>query len=179
MVVNYEHGKIYKITSESIGLVYFGSTARYYLSQRLSDHVNKYKGYIKGKTHYVSSFELLKHEDYKIQLIKNFPCANKRQLTTEEGKYIKNNNCVNKYIPGRTRKEYKIQNKEKIKERMKEYCDQNKEKIKEYRDQNKEKKKEQQSKLYNCACGSIVRWGDKARHFKSIKHCEFVNMPQH
>ena len=161
MVVNYSYGKIYKITSESTGLVYYGSTTRRYLSQRLNKHLYDYKQYLKGNYDYVTSFELLKCEDYKIELIKDFPCANKPQLTTEEGKYIRENECVNKLVPGRTKKEWRKDNIEKIKEKKKEYREDNIEKIKEkdkkyyennkekinertkeYREQNKEKIKE-------------------------------------
>ena len=119
MVVNYSYGKIYKITSESTGLVYYGSTTRRYLSQRLNKHLYDYKQYLKGNYDYVTSFELLKCEDYKIELIKDFPCANKPQLTTEEGKYIRENECVNKLVPGRTKKEWRKDNIEKIKEKKK------------------------------------------------------------
>ena len=189
-MVNYAYGKIYKITSESSGLVYFGSTALYYLSKRLATHIQDYKRYLDGKRGYTTSFKLLERDDYKIQLIKNFPCANKTQLETEEAKYIKENECVNKYIPGRTDKEYREDNIEKIKEKDKKYYENNKEKInenrkeyyeinkdkfKQYNENNKSKINEQKSKSYQCSCGSIVRWGEKARHFKSIKHCQFIN----
>ena len=183
MVINYEHGKIYKITSEKSGLTYYGSTSEYYLSKRLTGHIRKYKCYLNGKYHYCSSFELLKQEDYNIQLIKNFPCANRKQLETEEGKYIRENKCVNKITPGRTQKQYRKDNKEKVKEIDKQYREANKEKQheknKEYNAQNKDMLKEKASKPYQCECGSVVRWGSKLPHFKTVKHCEFVNMPQH
>jgi hypothetical protein len=43
-----------------------------------------------------------------IELIKLFPCNCKKELEKEEGKYIKKykNICVNKFIAGRTVKEY-------------------------------------------------------------------------
>ena len=227
-MVNYEYGKIYKITSESTGLTYYGSTAEYYLSKRLSHHIGQYKRYLNGKSVYVSSFELLKHEDYKMELIKDFPSANKTQLTREEGKYVLENECVNIHIPGRTKKEYSKKyyqdNEEKTKQQQKQYYDQNKEQIKEknkqYRDQNKEQRKEKNkqyvennkehikeynkeyyqnnkehskenreqnkdkinersSKPYHCECGVVVRWNVKARHFKTKKHCEYINMHLH
>ena len=228
-MVNYEYGKIYKITSESTGFVYYGSTAQKYLSQRLSGHLGSYKSYLNGKCDYVTSFELLKCEDYKMELIKYFPSVNKKQLTTEEAKYIRCNDCVNKVIPDRTRKEYhkeyqeqnkeKIneygkeyregqdkeqkkeynkeyyqENKEKIKEHIKEYKEQNEEKIKKYKKQyyqnNKEQRKqyreqyyqnnkERSSKPYHCACGSVIVFAAKSKHFKTNKHCQYINTPQH
>ena len=189
-MVNYSYGKIYMITSEKTGLVYYGSTAEKYLSQRLGKHLSQYKQYLNGKYHYNSSFELLKCEDYKMELIKDFPCNNKTQLTTEEGKYIRENECVNIHIAGRTPKEwyednkekfkeylkeYRQDNKEHIKERMKKYCEDNKEQEKKYREDNKEKIKEQKSRPYTCECGSTIIWGNKAIHFKTKKHCQFIN----
>ena len=177
-MVNYAYGKIYKITSESTGLTYYGSTSEKYLSQRLATHIDYYKRYLKGNHHYITAFELLKQEDYKIELIKNYPSVNKTQLTTEEAKYIRENNCVNRNIPCRTKKEYYQDNKKKIKEYSDAYREQNGEKIKEQnkksREKNKEKIKERKSKNYECACGSIVRWNDKTRHFRSTKHCQHI-----
>ena len=157
-MVNYEYGKIYKITSENSNLVYYGSTSEKYLSSRLSHHLSQYKLYLNGKGNYCSSYKLLEHEDYKMELIKNFPCANRTQLTTEEGNYVKKFECINIQIPGRTkkqyreqhkeqikeqRKEYNIQNKKKIDENNKQYYQNNKKKVNEYREQNKQKIKEQ------------------------------------
>ena len=153
-MVNYKNGKIYKITSESTGLVYYGSTSEKYLSQRLSSHLRKYKRYLNEKSkNYCSSFKVIEQEDYKIELIKDFPCNNKTQLTTEEGNYVRENECVNIQIPGRTRKEY--------------------------REQNKQKNKDRKSKPYTCECGSLVRWGGKLSHFKTKKHCEYINTRLH
>ena len=183
-MVNYAYGKIYKITSESTGLVYYGSTAQYYLSKRLSGHLKSYKRYLNGKNKsYMTSFKLLECEDYNIQLVKDFSCANKRQLTTEEAKYIRENKCVNKIIPDRTAKEYskkyKEEHKEHIKERDRQYKEKNKETIKqnkkEWYQANKSKIKEQESKPYECKCGSTIIWGNKAIHFKTKKHCQFIN----
>jgi hypothetical protein len=72
-------------------------------------------------------------------------------------------------------KEYRENNKEKIKEKAKEYREANKEqtnkKEKEYYELNKEKLKEKMT----CNCGSIFRKGEKARHYKSLKHINFIN----
>ena len=185
-MVNYGYGKIYKITSEKNGLVYYGSTCRYYLSQRLSKHKSNYKCYLNGKGNYVTSYKVLECDDYKIELIKNFPCVNKKQLETEEANYIRNNACVNIQIPGRTIKEYHEDNKErqkkyyqdnkeKYKQNGKEFREQNKEYNKEYFEQNKEHLKELKSKPYTCECGTLIQWCEKARHFRTKKHCEYIN----
>ena len=91
-----------------------------------------YKTYLKtGKTMYTSS-KIYELEDAPyIELIINYPCSSIDELNRVEGKYIRSVDCVNKNIPGRTPKEYREDNKEKIKEKDKKYYQANKEKIKE------------------------------------------------
>lgn len=107
-------------------------------------------------------------------MIKLFPCSSKAELHREEGKFIRQMNCVNKTIPGRTRKEYRednkdyykkygieyrkknkerkkeyyMNNKEVIKKRTKEWYEKTKEKFKKSRKEYREKNKEMQSKLH-------------------------------
>ena len=51
-------------------------------------------------------------------------------LFTSEGYYIKNNKSVNKYIPGRTLQQYKIDLREELNERQNKYALEIKEKFK-------------------------------------------------
>ena len=76
--------------------------------------------------------------DYGYCLVEKWPCADKTELHRRERFYIEPNECVNLQVPGRTPKEYRIGNKEKIRESDKQYRIENKEKISEY---NKEYKK--------------------------------------
>ena len=161
---DYEYSKIYKITSPSRGLCYIGSTTQS-LSMRMSGHRRHYKHWLKGKGNYCSSFEVLQHEDAKIELIKKFSCKSKKELHEEEGKYIKEIECVNKYIPGRTIKEYR---KEKYEKNKKEILKQRKE----YRQKNKKKIAEKKKVKYNCFCGGKYIHNNKRVHFKSRKHLE-------
>ena len=128
---DYQLGKIYKLYSNQQNITYIGSTAMYYLSQRLAKHISTYKQYLKNKASCSTSFKILECEDYKIELLEDYPCANRNQLEKREGYYIKNNECVNKVIPGRTDAEYREDNKEHIKERTNQYLTKNKDKIKE------------------------------------------------
>jgi hypothetical protein len=117
---DYQKGKIYKLWSPSKNLVYYGSTIQT-LSQRLADHNAVYN---KNKI-YCYSHLILECEDYKMELVEEYPCNNKQQLCKKEGEYIRANKCVNKLIAGRTREEYKQDNKEKIKIKQKNYYDNN------------------------------------------------------
>ena len=109
-MVNYQNGKIYMIESLEGNCKYYGSTTQI-LSIRLATHKADIK---KGKN--PSSKEVLKYQDAKILLVELYPCNSKMELEAKEAEYIRNNECVNKNIPQRTKKEYREENKEKIKE---------------------------------------------------------------
>ena len=129
---DYSNGKIYKITSFQTDDIYIGSTCNPYLSTRFSKHKNHYKSYLNGDFTYISSFEIMKYPDAKIELIILFPCKCIEELTAKESEYIRNLNCVNKQVPNRTSKEYYQDNKEKIKNQVREYTSLNKEQIENY-----------------------------------------------
>ena len=144
--MDYKNGKIYKITDIAYTKMYIGSTCQS-LSKRLSKHKASYKTWKDGKRSKTTSFDLFEEfgiENCKIELIENYECNCKDELQKKEGDHIKNNDCVNKIIVGRTKKEYKEANKDKIKEYQKEYYIDNKDKILEYREANKDKMKEYQ-----------------------------------
>ena len=137
-MIDYNKGKIYKIIDCSTGNVYFGSTTKDTLAQRLSGHVSDYKRYTNGKMKKkVSSFKIIENGNYYIVLVELYPCGSKDQLTSRERFYIENYKCVNKVIPGRTRKEYRVENKER--ERL--YRVENKQRRQEYRELYDEKNK--------------------------------------
>lgn len=186
---DYSKGKIYKIVSDSCDDIYIGSTIQT-LSQRLTKHRNDYKQWKKGNYGYTRSFSLIERGDYHIILLEPFPCNNQEELTARERHYIDNNVCLNKVKPGRSYKEWREDNKEKIKEQQKEWIKDNKEKMKEYRkewyQENKEKimeyrqtnkekfkerEKEYDKKTFQCLCdGKQHNLHRKARHFKSQYH---------
>jgi hypothetical protein len=199
-MVNYNLGKIYKIIDNTTDNIYIGSTCEPTLARRLASHVAKYKYYLQCKTVYVTSFKILKNDNYNIILIEQCACNNRDELLARERFHIENTECVNKVIPGRTNHEYRKENKEKIKECSKKYQEENKEKIskiqkiyytnnkdkikensKQYHENNKEKilKKQRiyyqqnKKKLYEshiCSCGGKYSIKHKLRHSKTLKH---------
>ena len=187
---DYSKGKIYKIVCNTTGLKYIGSTCETKLCRRLAKHRGNYNDWVKKNDYanYMTSFEILKNNDYEIILIKDYPCETKEQLLKKERYYIQKYKCVNKNIPITTKeekkekkKEYAINNKEQIEEYKKNYYVKNKELIKEYREANKdvmkqyyESNKERINKIYHCICGIEYTYGHKSRHFKSKKHLNFV-----
>ena len=140
---NYKNGKIYSIRSYQTDNIYIGSTTRP-LSERMNEHRSKYKKFLQGNFHYLTSFEILKYEDAYIELIQEIPCNNIMELNKYEGNYIRHMDCVNKRIEGRTKYEWRKDNGH-------------------YR-----------KKKYNCCCGSISLLEGKARHNKSIKHRQYI-----
>lgn len=147
---DYQKAKIYKLWSPSKNLVYYGSTIET-LASRLAKHVGNYKAYNNDNTKaYVSSYLVLDCEDYKIELMEECPCNNRQQLLKKEGEYIKNNECVNILIAGRTKQEWEKENPNKVKEAKQKYCEENLNKVKEakqkYIDTNIDKVKETKQK---------------------------------
>jgi hypothetical protein len=174
---DYQKGKIYKLWSPSKNLVYYGSTIQS-ISQRLTDHINCFNRYKKDNNkRYFISFLVLDCEDYKIELIEEYPCNNKQQLCKKEGEYIKNNECVNKQIAGRTTKEWAEDNKEKIKEQKKEWNkndyennpDKHKEKNKLKYEKNKDDRLEKQKKYYKDNIDKRLEYAKNYREAKKNK----------
>ena len=146
----YSNGKIYKIISPSHpDLVYYGSTVQL-LCQRMGGHRRNF-----NKDMGCKSKEILQYDDAQILLVQKFPCTSKEELIAKESEYIRNNQCVNKDIPGRT---------------FKEYYEDNKEKIQNYREKNKEKIQQQRSTIVKCECGAQVSIANLSTHRKSEKH---------
>ena len=126
-------GKIYKLVG--YGLTYYGSTIDT-LPNRKSKHKNHYKLHQEGKQNYLTSFDIIeKGNDWDIELVEGN--IEKEQLLTREGFYIKNNECVNKRVAGRTKKEYYEDNEEKMKAYKSQWAKDNKAKINEKYQENK------------------------------------------
>jgi len=201
---NFQYAKIYKLTSPNTDKIYIGSTCQKNLSSRLVNHKTDYKRYCLGNYHYITSFEIIVKGDAKIELLETCPCNSKDELKIIEAKWIKELECVNKVIPDRTKKEYREDNKNKLKIYMKEYHEENKDKIlkqrkeyyndnkdkiKEYREKNKDKilkqKKEYREenkdkihKKYDCPCGGKYTHQSKSIHLNTKRHKNYLsNLP--
>ena len=153
-------GRIYKITSSETDNLYIGSTTQQ-LNIRCKEHKSDYRRYVSGKSHYVSSFEICKYVDAKIELIHEGLFNDRSDMLQLEGEFIRTTpNCVNKYVVGRTLKEYRETNKNQINERHKEYREANKNQIAEKRNQK-----------HTCPiCNGKFTTANKSQHHKSDKH---------
>jgi len=132
----YHNGKIYTIRSPHTDKFYIGSTCNV-----LYKRFNQHKCFCKKNS---SSMIIIDYGDAYIELLENFKCENKNELNKREGELIRlhKNNIVNNRIAGRSKKEYKIDTDNKIKEYGKQYYINNKKKIKEYQLKNQDKIKE-------------------------------------
>ena len=115
-----------------------------------------YKSYNEGQSNTVLSVFLLFDEfgvgNCKIELVEHFPCNSRNELERREGYHIQTNECVNKYIAGRTSKEYYEQYKATIITRVQDYYQRNREHIltkqKEHHQLHPEKKKDYGKQYY-------------------------------
>ena len=134
-MIDYKNSKIYLLRSHQTDKVYVGSTTRR-LNQRLAEHKQDFKNNEK-----VKSRDIMKYDDCYIELYENYPCDNKEELRRKEGEIIRELDCVNKCVAGRTIKEYYMENKEKKSNYHKEWVDKNRERLNAYRREYRRKKK--------------------------------------
>jgi hypothetical protein len=197
MPTDYSKAKIYKLIDNTNGNIYVGSTCEPILSRRLAGHVGKYKAWQNGKFHYVTSFDIIKNSNYDIVLIEAFPCNSRDQLHKRERFFIESMKCVNKFIPLRTGKEYRLSHADEIKEYQKEYyllnadeikkqqkeykkeyyslyAEEIKKQQKEYRLSHVDEIKKQKRTIINCPCGASITKGSKAQHEKTEKHISYI-----
>lgn len=111
------------------------------------------------------------NEDFKCEVI--VECDDEDELAKLEQTYFDyykdsyGDKCVNSKRPLQTKKEYCEKYYEKNKERCKEYD-------KQWREKNKEVIAEYKKQKITCECGSIIRYNEKSRHAKTIKHQNYI-----
>jgi hypothetical protein len=147
------------------------------LSQRLAKHKCDYQRYLQRKTNkMMSSYEVLKNNNYEIVLLELYPCSCKEELHKRERWYIENIACVNQIIPTRTNKEYYEDHKSYIVEYKAEYYEQNKERLqqkaKAYYEENKAKINRKET--ITCECGLTITKCNRSRHCKSKNHQKYI-----
>lgn len=151
---NYQNGKIYMIWAGDER--YYGSTVDT-LCRRFGKHKSM-------NCRSSVLFDKYGVENCKIELVELFPCNSKEELLAREGYYIRNNECVNRCIAGRTKQEYYELHKERIDEWQKNYKKTNKEVL---------YKKASEKKI--CECGGKYTVRNLIQHTKSKKHQAFIS----
>ena len=157
----YQRGKIYKIVDNTNGNIYIGSTCEPMLSRRLAKHKMEYKYYIAKRPGqcFLTCFKILENKNYNIVLVENYPCQTKDELHARERYYIESSTCVNKYIPGRSKREYRETHKKKkrflIKHIMRHI-------------------KKNYIKKINCPCGSVYQKCSSMKHKRTFNHQNYI-----
>jgi hypothetical protein len=156
---DYSKSKIYLITCLVTDLKYVGATTMYSIFTRLLQHVYAYRTYANGRrVDYCRSFEIIKNNNFKIELLEECPCETQEELDAKERYYIESIECINKNIPSRTLKEY--------------YQD----KIHHFKDYyQRVKDNERFKKKILCSCGSYYTLNNKNHHYNTHKHQHKIN----
>ena len=176
---NYQNGRIYCIRNYENDDIYIGSTTQT-IKHRFKNHKANYKRWLKKESCYYTSFEIIQYDSAYVELVEKYPCNCKEELEKREGEIIRETeNCVNKYVAGRTKEEYYQEKKEIITKKKKEYYDENKEKVlqqkKEYslnpevKEHVKEYQKEYYSKPENI---------EKKKEYHKKYHKEYYSKPE-
>ena len=181
-IIDYSKTQIYKIINyDCPELVYVGSTTNF--TKRKQQHkaatVNSNSPKYKRKL-YVSIRDNSGWDNWKMIVICDYPCNNKREAEQKEDRYMMELKAnMNMRRAFQTRKQYREENKDKIHDKKKQYYEDNKENIKEnrrqYYEDNIDKIRENKSKIYTCECGSSFRQDHKSQHIKTIKHQKYLN----
>lgn len=176
--IGYQNTVIYKIVckDENVDYLYVGHTTDFV--KRKYSHkngCNNPKNIKYNKKIYVEMRNNGGFDNFKMLEIKKFPCNDRREAESEEDKIILELKAnMNTIRASRTQEQWINDNKEHIKQYQKQYHEDNRviinEKNRQYYETNKEKNKEK----HYCECGGKYRHSDKARHFKTKKHQQYL-----
>jgi len=196
---NYQNSIIYKLCHQDDlenNNIYVGSTTNF----RNRKYKHKSNCNIEKNKKYNSSvYKFIRDnggwQEWQMLPIEVFPCNDKKELEIRERYHIELlKSKLNQIIPTRTDKEWRVDNKEVIKEKAKQYREANNEiileKAKEYYKSNKQQIDEKHKKYYednkNCLlekakekiicnhCGSEINKNNLSRHQKTKKCIETI-----
>jgi len=178
--MGYENGKIYKIINYINDEIYVGSTINE-LRYRWNHHKTRSRDE-KYKSKLYLSMREYGNDYFKIVFIENCPCENKQSLLMREEYHRKEKkaslNMVCCFQSEDERKKYYEKYRETNKEYYEKYRETNKEKNKEYEkeyfENNEQKINEKRKEKYTCECGKICTIQHIKRHFKSLKHQNYL-----
>jgi hypothetical protein len=140
---DYSFGKIYTIRCRyDDNLIYVGSTVEKKLCDRMSKHRSNSKQDRCINIPLYQEVNKTNWDDWFMELYEDCPCESKEQLNKREGQIIREIGTLNKQVAGRSRKEYRIDNSDKLKQYHKQYRQENAAKLNEYKCENAERIKE-------------------------------------
>ena len=205
--INYSKAVIYKLCCKDVNVtdIYVGCTTDF--TVRKNAHKTCCNN-AKGKHYHLHVYQYIRSnggwDAWEMIAVEQLECNNSLELRTRERYYVDTLHAtLNKQLPARTGKQYyvdnsevwkqyRIDNLEKITQRVKQYKIDNREKLtqydKQYKIDNREKntqygkqyridnREKARSKIL-CECGCVCRYADKSTHIKTIKHRLYVANP--
>jgi GIY-YIG catalytic domain len=196
--INYENTVIYKIVCKDITntSVYIGHTTNFI--KRKTQHKDCCRYEFKNKKNNTKIYETIKNnggwDNWDMVEIEKFPCLDGNEARARERYWYElHESKLNTQAPNRTRQEYKLENKEKVKQANHEYFIKHKteiyikrkekrephkdkinEKSKEYREKHKDEINEKKRQKIVCICGASCSKNGKSKHEKTKKHLDFI-----
>ena len=196
--INYYNTIIYRIICKDLDVsdAYIGHTTNFIKRK------NQHKAYCiyntTGRKTDLKIYKTIKDnggwDNWDMIEIEKYPCIDANEARARERYwYEQHNSTLNVQKPNRSRDEYKIENKEKIKEANREYFQNNKQQIyehrkvkreenknehnakqKEYRQLNKDVINERKKEVITCICGCVCSKNSLARHKTRKQHLKFL-----
>lgn len=174
----YQRGKIYKLYNLSNHEdFYVGSTCKSQLSMRLSQH--RYDATHNRTSLVYQHMKQVGIDNFIIELLESYPCNSKDELRAREGYYIRLlKPSLNQKVEDRSRLEHYQDNRASILQYQHQYYEKNKESVKrrirERAQSIRPQIRAQQNAVKQCACGISFTVSNKARHFRSPNHKNYV-----
>tara|TARA_R110000764_G_scaffold1879_6_gene8201 strand:+ start:1040 stop:1552 length:513 start_codon:yes stop_codon:yes gene_type:complete len=165
-MINYSNSIIYKIccNDPTVKDEYIGSTTNF--RNRKWQHkysCNKLNNEKYNRRLYVFIRETGGWLNWSMIEIEKYDATDKRHLETRERYWIEElKSSLNNYIPTRTWKEYRQDNKEHIKQYIKQYQQDNTHRY-------IEKIIQRRSQKYDCECGGRYTYANKQSHLRTAK----------
>ena len=192
--IDYSKAFIYRLVCKDLSVkeFYIGSSTNF--RQRKSSHKSRCTKEGNKKYHY-KVYKYMRNnggwDNWDMVLLEKYPCNDEHELAKRERYWIEElKSSLNCLIPSRTKQEtmntteYKQNKKEYDRERNKnpEVMEKRKEQMKKYNKENKQHIAEQK-KIYakerrkikiSCECGSIIKKEAISKHYKTIKHQNYI-----
>ena len=121
---------------------------------------------MKGIHNYVSSFDVIRNANCKIELVDVVRCDDVHDLKQLERQFIENNDCVNIRVPSRSGNEY-------MRGYMREYRENHRE---DYNTKMREYMRNWGQELHVCECGSKVKTKSLKPHLKTKRHLQWETL---
>ena len=172
----YNNSCIYKIWKHNF--IYIGSTCDF--KRRMIEHKSICNNINSTKYNFKIYQTIRLHGGWDLfekLVVQNVCCENRKELREIEGEFIKNIGTINCQISGRTKKQYREDNRDKIAEYTKQYYENNRNKIaeytKQYREDNRDKILERKKQKIICPICSVLTTKQHIKRHQKSKKCSF------